>query len=116
MKILVLDDDKTLLTTLKAVLEANGHEADCVDNAKDAAKMVEGDEYDVALVDYKLPDNDGLWFMRNAKPADKMKVLLITAYVNRNVINRMFDLGASGYIIKPFDEDDLLRHLAFYVK
>jgi AmiR/NasT family two-component response regulator len=52
--------------------------------------------------------------MEQVKLPKKTKVLLITAYVNRDVITRMFQLGASGYLIKPFDEDDLLHHIEFF--
>jgi len=116
MKILVLDDNETLLAALKEMLGEQGHEVHCSANAKSAVKMVEEGAYDVALVDYKMPGNDGIWFMKNVNLPKKTKVLLITAYVNRDVINKMFALGASGYLIKPFDDKELLRHLDFVAK
>lgn len=114
MKILILDDDVHLLEALKTVLEMNGHEVDCSSSAREAVDIVGKGEYDFVLVDYKMPDNDGIWFMENARIARSTRVLLITAYVNRDVINRMFALGASGYLIKPFDEEELLRNLDFF--
>jgi AmiR/NasT family two-component response regulator len=39
----------------------------------------------------------------------------MTAYVHRNVINTMFKLGACGYMMKPFDEEELLRNLDFFL-
>lgn len=114
MKILVLDDEVSLLQSLKRMLEDQDHSVDCADNAKEAVAKVRDAQYDVILVDYKLPENDGIWFMQNADLPRETKVLLITAYVNRRVINQMFELGASGYLIKPFDEEELLRHLAFF--
>jgi DNA-binding response OmpR family regulator len=42
------------------------------------------------------------------------KALLVTAHVNRHIVNRMFECGVSGYIIKPFDEAELMRHLDFH--
>lgn len=116
MKILILDDDRALLDALKQMLVQNDHEVDCADNAKQAVQMVEKKEYNFVLVDYKMPENDGIWFMQNAKLSRETKTLLITAYVNRDMINRMFSLGASGYLIKPFGEEELLRHLNFYLK
>lgn len=113
MKILVLDDDTSLLESLKNSLELQSHEVHCSSNAKDAVNKVSEHVYDVMLVDYKMPENDGIWFMKNAKISKKTKVLLITAYVNREIINKMFSLGASGYLIKPFGENDLLRHINF---
>jgi len=115
MKILIVDDEKALLKALKRLLEEHDHDVECVDNAKRAVEMVKESTYDVILVDYRMPENDGMWFMDNAEIPSTTKVLLITAYVNRKVINRMFELGAAGYLIKPFSEEDLLRHLDFYV-
>lgn len=116
MKMLILDDDRALLNALKQMLTQNDHEVDCSDNAKQAVEMVEKKDYDLVLVDYKMPDNDGIWFMQNAKLSRETKTLLITAYVNRDMINKMFSLGALGYLIKPFGEEELLRHISFYSK
>ena len=114
MKILIVDDNKNLLDSLKRILEHHHHEVDCSDNAKQAVKMVEKGDYQFVLVDYKMPKNDGIWFMKNVTLPRQTKVLLITAYVNRAVIDKMFELGACGYLIKPFDDQELLRHMAFY--
>lgn len=114
MKVLLLDDDVNLLDALKRVLEINDFEVDCFSTAKAAIPAVEGGTYDFVLVDYKMPENDGIWFMENTTIPKDTRVLLITAYVNRDVINRMFALGASGYLIKPFDEEELLRNLNFF--
>jgi len=114
MKILVVDDNKELLDSLENMLQKNGFEVDCVDNASAAIDMVEKGNYNVVLLDYKMPDQDGIWFMSHAKIPAKTKVLLITAYVDRSVIEKMFELRACGYLIKPFDEEELLTHLSFY--
>ena len=116
MNILMLDDDRDLLDALRELLARHDHKVDCCDNAKQAVSLAEQGSYDFIFVDYKMPDNDGLWFMQNVRLPRKTKTLLMTAYVNRNIINQMFAAGACGYIIKPFDESDLLRHLAFFSK
>lgn len=116
MNILMLDDDRDLLNALQDMLTRHNHSVDCCDNAKDAVTMVNSGQYDFVFVDYKMPENDGIWFMKNASLPKTTKAILMTGYVNRDVINRMFSLGACGYIIKPFDEEEILRHLAFYSK
>jgi DNA-binding response OmpR family regulator len=113
MKILVLDDDADLSKSLKVSLEQYSHEVHCSMSAKDAIDMVNQHVFDVMLVDYKMPENDGIWFMKNAKIPKTTKVLLITSYANREIINKMFAVGASGYLIKPFGENDLMRHINF---
>lgn len=114
MKILVLDDDKDLLSVLKELLTGRGHTVDCVESAAAAIEPVERNAYEFVLVDYMLRENDGVWFMQNARIPRGTRVLLMTAYVNRDVINRMFALGAAGYIIKPFDENELFKHIDFF--
>lgn len=114
MKILILDDDVNLLEALQRVLEMNGHEVQCSSDPTEALELVSKGDFDFALVDYRMPEKDGIWFMEHAQVPRQTRVLLITAYVNREVINRMFALGASGYLIKPFDEEELLRNLAFF--
>ena len=116
MKILILDDDTTLLEAVSSMLALHGHDVDTSDDAEEAVGKVADGAYDFILADYKMPDKDGMWFMQNATIPRETKVLLITAYADRQVINRMFDLGASGYIIKPFDEAELLRNLEFHGK
>ncbi len=114
MKILLIDDDVNLLEALKEMLAERQHEIECSTSAKEAVEMVKNSDYDCILVDYRMPCDDGIWFMENADINQGTKVLLMTAYLNRKVINRMFALGAAGYIIKPFDEEELMTHLDFH--
>lgn len=116
MNVLVVDDDRDFLETLARILTGHAYTVACTDCAKEAAAMVKDFAFDFVLVDYRLPENDGIWFMQNAELPRHTKVLLVTAYVNREVINKMFSLGAVGYLIKPFEENELVRHLEFYAK
>ena len=115
MKILILDDNESLVLALKGILQGNGHDVDGCLSATDAIKMPNEGSYDLILLDYKMPTNDGIWFMTEANIPRTTKVLLMTAYVHRNVINTMFRLGACGYMMKPFDEEELLRNLDFFL-
>lgn len=86
----------------------------CTSAAEGIKKLAKGD-FDLVLLDYKMPEHDGMWFMKNAQIPKGTKVLLMTAFVNRQTINDMFKLGVSGYVIKPFDEKELVKHLDFHV-
>jgi DNA-binding response OmpR family regulator len=116
MKILVLDDDRNLLTLMDAILTRNGHEVTCVEDAEKAVTLVGEQDYDFVLVDYQMEGKTGVWFMEHANLPPKTKALLVTGNVDRDVITNMFDLGAAGYIIKPFGEEELLRHIGFHGK
>jgi two-component system OmpR family response regulator len=115
MRILLMDDDRQLLDSLRQMLEQHDHEVHCADSARRAVEMAQDVTYDIVLADYRMPGEDGVWFMKNAKLPRRTKVLLCMAYANRDVINKMFELGASGYLIKPFDEAEVLRNLEFHV-
>ncbi|OGV60336.1 MAG: hypothetical protein A2283_00415 [Lentisphaerae bacterium RIFOXYA12_FULL_48_11] len=114
MRILVIDDNAKLLAELGHILTRNGHSADCIDNAAAAVVMLGSSCYDFILVDYRMPEHDGLWFIKNASIPRHTKTLLVTSYVDRNVIKQMFNAGISGYVVKPFDEKELLMHLEFH--
>jgi response regulator NasT len=101
---------------MKAMLAEHKFDVDCRDNANEALSMAEKGGYDFVLIDYKMPDNDGLWFMEHVHLPRRTKALLMTGHVNRDVIKRMFKLGVSGYLIKPFRDQELLLHLDYYSK
>jgi DNA-binding response OmpR family regulator len=115
MKILILDDNGSLAEALVGILECNGHEADCTTTAEEALSRLQDQNYDLVLLDYKIPGNDGVWLMRQHCIPRKTKVLLMTGYMHRDVVNTMFGLGVSGYITKPFDEEELLHNLEFFL-
>ena len=114
MKILVIDNNIKVLAEIGQMLYRNGHSADCIDNADDAVTMVETNYYDFILVERQIPGHDGLWFMKNASIPQYTKILLITSHIAGPTIVRMFKAGISGYVIRPFDESELLRHLRFH--
>jgi len=114
MRVLILDDHAGFRDEVQGMLARNGHEADSVARAADAIPLVESGRYDFVLVDFSMPEHDGVWFMRNVKRPRHTKAILITAHVNNYLISQMFRMGALGYIIKPFGEEDLVRHLQFY--
>lgn len=110
----MLDDHEGFRREMVEILTRNGHEADGVGRAQDAIPLVESGSYDFVFVDYQMPEHDGLWFMKSITLPRRTKALLVTAHVSTTLINTMFQVGASGYIIKPFEEDDILRHLEFH--
>lgn len=114
MRMLVLDDCDSLRDTVADILRASNHDVDTAADAKTAVQLVGKIDYDFILVDYKMPVNDGIWFMKNAKLQRRTRVVLMTAFVNNAVISEMFKLGAVGYLIKPFDSRELLRHIDFH--
>jgi CheY-like chemotaxis protein len=114
MKVLVVDDDHTILCALARVVKHWGGEVECVDNAAAAAAAVEGDLYDVVLLDLRMPGKDGVWFVGNAEVPDETKVVLMTAYIPAQILSKLFEAGVDEYLEKPFSCSDLTHLLDRY--
>ena len=113
-KILVVDDEEAVLEIVARMLKKHDYAVDCVDGAPAAMAMTDRNKYDFIFIDFKMPGKDGFWFMKNADLPLGTKALLITSYVTKRVIDRMFKAGICGYLMKPFDEEEVLRHLRFH--
>lgn len=114
MRVLVLDDHDDFRLEVETMLTSSGHEARGVGMAKEAIALAETGNYDIVLVDFNMPEHNGIWFMENVSLPRETKAILVTAHVSKYIINEMFRSGVSGYIIKPFSASDLLRHLEFH--
>ncbi len=96
MNIMLVDDEKEILVSLGRTMELMGHSADCFMKAEEAVTAYSAKTYDFVFVDFLMPDTDGIWFMKHIKASPRTRILLLTAFVNREVINEMMHLGASG--------------------
>jgi len=114
MNVLIVDDHEAFLEEVRRMLTRHGHSVDDARSAAAAIPPAETGNYDIILLDYQMPENDGLWFLKNARIPHCTKVLLVTSHTEPQLINEILHAGAAGYLIKPFDEDDLLRNIAFY--
>lgn len=114
VKVLLVDDEEYLLSAVERVLIELGHTVDCISNAEKAIEMIETGGYDFAFIDYMMPIHDGIWFMKKARIPRTTKVLLMTGYIDREIITTMFKLGARGYLIKPIEKEEIEHHIAFH--
>jgi DNA-binding response OmpR family regulator len=114
MKILAVDDDLAVLKAIEIILESSGHEVDCTDQPAIAVEMVAAGRYDMILFDYMMGELDGIWFLQNISLPQSTKAVLMTGYGTRNLIDRVFELGASGYLMKPFSAAQLLKHVEYH--
>jgi len=109
-RILVIDDDATVRKSHEAVLKENGYLVDVAENGKEAIAKSKARLYNLALVDLRLPDMDGielLTAMREAVP--KMVKIIITGYPSMENAIEAVNRGADAYIVKPYNMEDLLR-------
>jgi DNA-binding response OmpR family regulator len=111
-RILIIDDDVTVRESHEAVLKANGYEVDIAENGQEAIKKSKAKLYNLALVDLRLPDMDGielLTAMRETVP--KTVKIIITGYPSQENAIEAVNRGADGYIVKPYTMEELLRKI-----
>ncbi|MFN3135063.1 MAG: sigma-54-dependent transcriptional regulator [Candidatus Kryptonium sp.] len=111
-RILVVDDEETLRYLLSSELAAEGYEVETAGDGDEAIESIKQKDYDVVLLDIKMPRVDGfevLRFIKQNKP--EIKVIMLTAYADvKNAIEAL-KLGASDFVSKPYDLEDILTSI-----
>jgi len=109
-RILVIDDDKSIRETLKAVLEEKGYIADTAENGESAIEKSKTKFYNLALIDIRLPDMDGVKLLASMKETvPKMAKIVVTGYPSLQNAIEAVNRGADGYVVKPFNMDNVLN-------
>ena len=109
--ILIVDDDALLRRSLSLQLEQAGYRTSTAAPAEDALALAKRDRPDLILLDVGLPGMDGLDALRQFQMNDDIPVIFVTA--RRRELDTILglELGADGYITKPFNPDVLLAHV-----
>jgi two-component system response regulator GlrR len=109
IKILVVDDDETILKLIRMRLEVEGYQVTTAPSAEKALALAKAEVFDIALLDYKLTDRNGIALMEDLLNLDpEMPVIILTAYGTIKGAVEAVKKGAYGYLTKPFDYDELL--------
>ena len=112
MRILVAEDDRSLREILVLGLEDNGFRVDAVERGDDAIDQLKFYEYDVAILDWRMPGASGIDVVRWARRHDRPTALLmLTARDAPPDRISGLDAGADDYIVKPFDFGELLARI-----
>jgi len=109
IRLVIADDEPIIRMDLKTILEEMGHSI--VGEAADGQKALELTRSlrpDVVIMDIKMPVMDGLNAAKRISEEKIAPVVLLTAYSQKDLIERAKDAGVFGYLVKPFQESDLL--------
>jgi len=107
-KILCVDDNPNVLYSLRRFLEAEGFEVYLATSGKEALSFLEKEVYDVALIDYKMPEMNGIELIKRIKEEGyEIEPIIVTAYGDVSLVVEAIKAGAYDYILKPW-EDELL--------
>ena len=113
MKIVVVDDEPSIVLMCRRVLEAQGHTVHGFTDVKAALAQLEAEDVELLVVDYKMPELNGLEFVQRAwSLRPKLRVVMITAHGTREVINRATETGVQSVVLKPFTPTELSRGVA----
>jgi DNA-binding response OmpR family regulator len=111
-KILIVDDELSILVPLKFLLEKNSFSVELAQSGKDALDLIAQSKPDLILLDIMLPDLDGFeifQMIRQNPEWDDIKVIYLSAK-NRDVdIAKGLNLGVDAYVTKPFSNADLME-------
>jgi DNA-binding NtrC family response regulator len=108
-RILVVDDDENIRKVLITILEDEGYNVESAETAQKAIKMTERETYNVALIDIRLPDMEGIELLTKMKDTTpKMRKIIITGYPTLQNAVEAVNKGADAYIMKPFNMDRVL--------
>ncbi len=108
MRILVVDDERSLRELLAIVLRREGHDVLLAENGKMALAALARGPVDLLISDIKMPDMSGVDVLRAAKEADPgLPAIMMTAFASTETAVEAMRLGACDYLIKPFDVDEL---------
>ena len=113
MRIVVVDDEPTIVLMCRRVLEAQGHAVHGFTSVRDALTQLEAEAADLLVVDYKMPELNGLEFIQRAwaiRPG--LRVVMITAHGTREVIGRATQSGVQSVVLKPFTPSELAKGVA----
>lgn len=107
--ILIVEDEETQRSLLAGLLRKEGYTVEEAGNGTTALELLRTKTIDLALLDFKLPDMDGLTILKGLKEINpEVEVIMITAFGSiENAVNAL-KTGASEYLTKPIDLDDLL--------
>lgn len=107
-KVLIVDDQNGIRVLLMEVFSNEGYDTFQASNGRLALDIVRKESPDLVLLDMKIPGMDGLDILKHIKQIDaEIKVIMMTAYGELDMIKEATDLGALMHFTKPFDIDDL---------
>lgn len=109
-KILIADDDPTILSLLNKILLSKGHDVELAENGSVAEKKLKAEQFDLLISDIKMEPVDGMQLLKKTRQMrPHVGVIMLTAYATVATAVEAMKEGAFDYIPKPFKIDELLE-------
>ena len=110
-KILVVEDDRSILSVIQTVLETNGYQVLTAQRCQQGILMLSSHVPDLVVLDLGLPDMDGEEFIRITRRSSMTPIVVLSARTEEKDKVSALDLGANDYITKPFGTGELLARV-----
>jgi len=108
VNIMVVDDEEIVRESLTSWLEEDGYHVECAESGKKALERLPERNWDLMLVDLKMPGMDGIQLMDEVrKTVPDMLVIIMTAFATVDTAVKAMKKGAYDYFVKPFNPDDI---------
>jgi len=109
--VLFVEDEPTLRRTYKRFF-ANRYDVAFAASGSEARRQMDEFHPEVLVLDLRLPDTDGITLLQEIRASrPTLPVIVTTSYVSMEPLINVLDLGHSGYLVKPFDMDDLAARI-----
>ena len=112
--ILLVDDDEALCNLLAEIISESGFNYDLASNGKIAFDLYVKNKYDLIVTDMKMPVMDGrelIETIRSDKKDKPIPILITSAYIGVNEVKDLLDIGATYFLNKPFDKNDIIEYV-----
>lgn len=110
-KLLLVEDNESILKGLTYSLEQEKFEVDVSKNVNNAKKNLDSNEYDLIILDIMLPDGNGFELCKYIKEQKDTPIIILTAKDEEQDVVQGFNLGADDYVIKPFRTRELISRI-----
>ena len=110
-KILVVEDDRNILSIIQTILDTNGYQVLTAQRCQQGILMLSSHMPDLVVLDLGLPDMDGEEFIRVARRSSMVPIIVLSARSEERDKVSALDLGANDYITKPFGTAELLARV-----
>ena len=108
--VLIIDDDKSILRIFTLILQKQEYEADTAETGEEATEKISNRSYDLALIDVKLPDIDGIDLSRRIHSTNpNMIKIVITGFASIENGVKSLNSGADAYLVKPVKPEELVK-------
>ncbi len=113
MKLMLIENDQAVATTLKKFCQLDGHQCEVFYSSREGVAAYKHEEFDVVLTDIRMPEMDGIELLKNIRSLDpEARVILMTGFLEDRISMEAARHGVSAVLSKPFKIQELLGTLS----